>query len=70
LKYFYWTVEERIPVLGNWRPVHVPNEDADDMSEEDADALIDKYRRAMPMKEFRKRATEFDPEAPTEDIPF
>ena len=40
------------------------------MTEDAADALIEKYRRAMPMKEYRKRSIEYDPEGPTDDIPF
>lgn len=62
-----WSIETRFPE-GTWRPAHMPTDR--EMTEEETDALIETYRRAMPRREFRKRETLYDEDCPTDDIPF
>lgn len=63
----YWSVESRVPPSEVWMPIHasVP------MTEREADILITKYKRAMPLREYQKtaRVSRYDP-FDDEDIPF
>lgn len=66
-----WSVEARLPIPeANWQPVHIPQDTDDPMTESEADAVITLYKRAMPMREYRKTSHMYDPDGPTEDIPF
>lgn len=64
-----WSIETRIPPSSLWSSAHLPTDD--ELTEEETDKLIETYRRAMPMKEFRKRETLYDDfNGSDDDIPF
>jgi len=63
-----WQVEARLPMPeADWQPVHIPQADDEPMTEAEADNVITLYRRAMPMREYRKTWV-FEIE--DDDIPF
>lgn len=64
----YWVVEYLVPFASRWQPIHR----SDDLTEKEADTLIEKYRRAMPGKEYRKRPVRYGDERGEldDDIPF
>lgn len=67
-----FSVESRYLAPGAiWLPVHDPQRDNREwMTEGDADALIEKYRRAMPTCEYRKKSRWINPVMAFDDIPF
>lgn len=62
-----WSLEVLLPGPGmSWQPFVADEE----LSEEDVDGLIEVLKRAMPLKQFRKKGVEYDPDCATDDIPF
>ena len=68
-----WVVEMRLPLPGidaSWTPV-ITWPSPEEMTEADADGVVEIYRRAMPGKEYRKRRIEReDYTGEDDDIPF
>ncbi len=66
-----WVIESLLSIPGleaEWEPVFSwPDSRDDEMTEEEADAWLETYRRTMPGREYRKRFVE---DIRDEDIPF
>ena len=65
-----WSLEVLLPGPGmSWQHFPLPQK-TEELSEEEMDNVIAILKRAMPLKEFRKKGVEYDPDCATDDIPF
>lgn len=70
VEYETFVVESRLPFAEcEWVPVHIPQDDDDRMTREDADAVVSLYKRSMLGREYRVRSV-WKTEYADEDIPF